>query len=642
MTEHIIEPQVGMRFELHGAAFEVVFVQRGMVRYAANAGGRQYRIPIAEFSKLASQGTIQVKQFPGPRVLTAESIAATARKHRYVEAVLRQLPHPTSPKPLAKVIQQVATEIGDPFPPSRRTVIYWLRTYEISGERGLVHKVHPGNRVLRFDPQLELLISEAICAVHLKPEHSNALDVRSYVIGRLAELGLCTASRSTVLLPSLRTIQRRLKQLDPVVVARAKGGEIAANRIARAAGRTIRAGSILCIVEMDTHYLDILVIDLDTGEVLGRPYLTCLLDVCTRAVVGIYISMYPPSATTALAALKDMLSRPQRGLPGGIAIMIVPDNGVEFKNTSFARVCEVLAITISPAQIRDPNGKAHIERFFYSLTCGVVQKIPGTTFSNPQMRGDYDSEKRACLTITQLSQLIDQWINEVYHQTIHLGTGRAPILHWEEIAKVVPPISLTSEEADAIARRPVKRTIQHGRVQIDNIEYFSHALATLQAQGADRVTVLVDDLNLHTVLVQHPSEKDTLIQADSTDPEYTAGLTCHMHEEAMRIRKEWSQADLKKLGQNANAMARAQLLAKIQGESQIGKKLLRKLTNGLGSKTNASQQQAKMVETKPPGAARDPSPMPAMSMSDALSSERAHPVSGDEDVTPYSSFELDW
>lgn len=147
-----------------------------------------------------------------------------------------------------------------------------------------------------------------------------------------------------------------------------------------------------------------------------------------------HISLYPPSAATALAALRDMLTRPNRGLPGGIAIIIVPDNGVEFKNTAFMRVCEALAIIISAAQVRDPNGKAHIERFFYILTRGLVQKLSGTTFSNPVARGEYDSAKHACLTLSQVADLIEQWVNEVYHQTVHSRTGRAPILAWEEQA----------------------------------------------------------------------------------------------------------------------------------------------------------------------------------------------------------------
>jgi putative transposase len=641
MTATVITPQVGLRFELHGAEFEVVFVVRDMVRYAATAGGRQHKMPLADFAELVRTNKIEVKSESVRRTVHAHNATALVRKHRYVEAVLRQLPHPTARQALNAVIQQVAAELNDPCPPTDRTVIFWLRAYELKGEHGLVRKNGSGNYALRFDPEVELLINEAIQQIYLKPERSSAVDIRSYVVGKLAASGLCSAFHNEIRVPTLRSIQRRLKQLDPYVVARAQRGELAANRIARAAGRTRRAGALLSVVEMDTHYLDIQIVDPDTGEVLGRPYLTCLFDVCTRAVVGMHISLYPPSAATALAALRDMLTRPNRGLPGGIAIIIVPDNGVEFKNTAFMRVCEALAIIISPAQIQDPNGKAHIERFFYILTRGLVQKLAGTTFSNPTARGDYDSSKHACLTVNQVADLIEQWVNEVYHQTVHSRTGRAPILAWEEQAKVIPPPSLSTEDVDALARRPVMRTIQHGRVQVDGIEYFSHALATLQVQRMDRVTVLMNDLNLHSVLIQHPTEKDTFILAESTDPEYTVGLDCYMHAESMRIKKSFSQADLKKLGPNANALARARLLDDIRSASQIGKKRLRKLTNGQGRETNALQQQAQMAEAK----SRRPAvagSSPVLATPKLPSSEAAQVVAAEATDVPYAAFELEW
>jgi transposase InsO family protein len=85
--------------------------------------------------------------------------------------------------------------------------------------------------------------------------------------------------------------------------------------------------------------------------------------------------MFPPSALTTLALIKDMITRPNKDLPGGIPSIIIPDNGVEFKNNSLARVCEQLKITITPSQIGTPNNKPHIERFFGTLTEGILQNF---------------------------------------------------------------------------------------------------------------------------------------------------------------------------------------------------------------------------------------------------------------------------
>lgn len=164
------------------------------------------------------------------------------------------------------------------------------------------------------------------------------------------------------------------------------------------------------MVEIDTHYLDIIVIDPITHQVLGRPYLACAIDVYSRVIVGTYISMFPPSAMTTLAVIKDMITRPNHGLSGGIASIIIPDNGVEFKNNALARVCEQLKITLTPSQIGTPNNKPHIERFFSTLTKGVIQKLSGTTFSNPGERGLYNSSKNARYSLEQVKDYINDWI----------------------------------------------------------------------------------------------------------------------------------------------------------------------------------------------------------------------------------------
>jgi putative transposase len=69
-------------------------------------------------------------------------------------------------------------------------------------------------------------------------------------------------------------------------------------------------------------------------------------------VVGFNISLYPPSAVTFLAALKNMVKS------FGVPSSIIPDNGPEIKNTTFSAVFEKLCITILRAQVGDPNGNA--------------------------------------------------------------------------------------------------------------------------------------------------------------------------------------------------------------------------------------------------------------------------------------------
>jgi len=574
-----LTPRIGTRFSLYGANFEITFAEHALIRYATSAGGKPHQITFEQFDTLKRAGKIQAIYVAGNDI-THENISDVIHRHRYVEAALIELKHPTSVRGLRSIIDRISSEINDINTPSPRAVARWIKKSMQNGKNGLINRKNTGNRNLRFSPEIEILINEGISKIYLTQERRSAADVFSYIVGRAVEIGLCNRAGEDIKFPTTRSIQRRIKSLDPYVVARAKKGILAAEKLARASGRKIVSEAAMGIVQIDTHYLDVHAVDESTGDIIGRPFLTCVLDVTTRAVVGIYICMYPPSATTALGALKDMLSRANRGLPGGIPARIVPDNGVEFANSSFARICETLAITITPAQIRDPNGKAHIESFFRTLTYGIVQKLPGTTFSNPIELGDYDSLKKAVFTVEQLRSFIDEWINEIYHKTIHTRTGRAPIIFWEEKTKNIAPISLLEDEVNALARRPEKKPIRGGVIQYDYIEYHSHALATLEAQGFNKVTFLIDDLNLNSILVQHPQDKSTLILAESRDPEYTNGLTIYEHQEAKKIRNEMTKSDISKLGKHSFALSRWKLLERVQQEAIKMKRWLRKLTNG--------------------------------------------------------------
>lgn len=636
-------PRIGTRFSLHGSNFEITFAEYGLIRYASSAGGKSYQITFEQFNNLKQAEKIQVDYVADNNSITHENISYLTYRRRYIEAALVELVHPTSLKGLRSIINRISAEIEDISPPTPRAVARWVKNFRANGNNGLINKKNTGNQNLRFNPEIENLINEGISKVFLTAERRSAGDVCSFIVGRAIEIGLCNRSGEDIQFPTARTIQRRIKSLDPYIVTKAKKGNLAAEKLVKASGRKIITEAVMAVVQIDTHYLDIHVIDESTSDVLGRPFLTCVIDIATRAIVGIYICMYPPSATTALGALKDMLSRAYRGLPGGIPVRIVPDHGIEFANTSFARICELLAVTISPAQIRDPNGKAHLESFFRTLTYGIIQKLQGTTFSNPIERGDYDSLKKAVFTIDQLRSFIEEWINEIYHKTIHTRTGRAPIIFWEEKVKNILPISLSDDEVNALARRPETRSINKGTIQYDYIEYYSHALATLEAQGHINVTILIDDLNLNSILVQHPQDKSILILAESRDPEYTNGLTIHEHKEAKKIRNEMTKSDIAKLGKHSFALSRWKLLERVQQESLKMKRWIKKLTNGESREIYTKRKMSEIQNLiSPPIQDKEAEAFSPAPIIDVISFDNSSiPLAKNEDSASFNSIELE-
>ncbi len=564
MDKSLFLPYPGIRFIFtgHDSEFEITSTNYGMIRYAAIAGGKPFSISIESFTERYTSGEIECIFLPTRELINPSKSAEIRRKERYVQAALGMLFYPTALEPLTDLIKNVALEIEDQSPPSARTVSRWIYRYRSNNNNALsLNNQFKSNNYLRFPPEIYQIILLGIHDVYLKPEYRTSKDVQAFILGKCAELGI-----STEYIPSCRTIQRYINKLDPFEVTKIKKGSQVAKKLFRAAGVSAPSPYVLYVVEIDTHYLDIIVVDPATGEPLGRPFLVCAIDVFSRAIVGTYISMFPPSAMTTLAVIKDMITRPSRGLPGGIPSIIIPDNGVEFKNNALARVCEQLKITITPSQIRDPDNKPHIERFFGTLTKGFFHKLSGTTYSNPQERGSYNSSDKAIFTLDQVKTYADRWIGNVYQQRMHTSTGRAPLALWESAIEHVKPSSLTLTDADIICRRPVERTINHGQVIIDGITYHSHALATLRANGVKKVIVLIDDLDLSKVYIVQPHKKDEVIQAYSTNPDYTKNLSYDVHMEVQKRKKLMSKSDELKYGKDIDLYNWYRLMQDIQAD----------------------------------------------------------------------------
>jgi putative transposase len=525
------------------------------------------------------------------------------RRIRYAESAIAELLHPNSFKEISEWFRDCAARLKDLNPPVPRSISSWVKTYREKGRDALFAPERKrGNRTLKFSPEIHIHMLEALDEYLNQKERRDARDVLSHIAGRLAERDLLDKDGEKVDIPNERTIRRYLKRLDPYLLIRIKQGSLAAERAARAAGKVITSPGPMHLVQIDTHFLKVFVRDPETDEILGKPYLVCAFDVRTRCIVGIYISLMPASAATTLGVVKDMLTRPNAGLAGGIPVYLIPDNGVEFKNAAVVRLCTNLSIHFEPAQVRDPNGKAHVERFFSTLSNYLIQKINGRTFTNLDDRGEYKSEKEATATLADIEKYVRFWIEEEYHQRIHSGTSRAPIMHWKEETANLPRQGLTDVDVDVLARTPYQVKINRGRVRVEKLEFYSHALKKLEGEHKGSVTVLLNELNLSYVYVQDPYEKGNLIQADSVDPEYTNGLTLSEHNEVQNLKKKMAESDLRALGKNANLLARWQLMQMIQKDSKVARNKIAKLTNGAGRRSFRQKENSKPIDddTPPP------------------------------------------
>lgn len=250
----------------------------------------------------------------------------------------------------------------------------------------------------------------------------------------------------------------------------------------------------LDVVQIDHTLLDIILVD-DTNHLpIGRPWITLAIDVFSRMVVGFYVSLDPPSTMSvglclvnAILPKDKLLAKYDITVPWscwGKMRQIHADNAKEFRGDMLRRACKDYGMDLEWRPVEQPRYGAHIERLLGTFL-KEIHSLPGTTFSNPRERGQYDSEKHAAMTLSQFEKWLVTFITGVYHQRLHSSLQTTPIKRYETgifgddtmPGRGLPP-RIHDEDRLRLDLMPyTERTIQGGYgVQIDEIHYFSDVL----------------------------------------------------------------------------------------------------------------------------------------------------------------------
>lgn len=249
----------------------------------------------------------------------------------------------------------------------------------------------------------------------------------------------------------------------------------------------------LAVAQIDHTKFDVMVVDDRDREPIGRPWVTLMIDVFSRMVLGYHISLDPPnSMSVALCVVNAILPKEktldQFGIKNpwpcwGKMAMIHADNAGEFRGKVLGRACEEYGIDLEWRPVKKPHYGAHVER----LLCTILKKvhsIAGTTFSNIAERGEYDSEGNAVMTMSEFEHWFLLYITGVYHQHVHSALNRPPIKQYEagilgteEVPGRGLPQKITDEDLLLLDLMPYEeRTIQEYGVVIEHVHYFSDVL----------------------------------------------------------------------------------------------------------------------------------------------------------------------
>lgn len=181
---------------------------------------------------------------------------------------------------------------------------------------------------------------------------------------------------------SKKTFRRAYKRLSPGVRLGLEEG-LRAMRSAQPWLRLVKATDRNQIWEIDHALLEEMVVRDSRTNHLGHPWVTVVIDVCTRMIIGFSVTLTKatrgnPTTESALAAIADaILGRDYDGMfVGGKPQQLRFDQGSDFMHP-VADAVDRLGIAPVPVMKETPQHKPYIERFFGTLKVRYLPPLVG-------------------------------------------------------------------------------------------------------------------------------------------------------------------------------------------------------------------------------------------------------------------------
>ena len=246
--------------------------------------------------------------------------------------------------------------------------------------------------------------------------------------------------------------------------------------------------------QADHTLLDVAILDKSGSSV--RPWLTIVLDDCSRAVAGYTLFTGAPTAEQTALALHQAVNRktnpawPVAGLPD----ILYSDHGSDFTSARLERVCLDAHIQLIHSRIGVPQGRGKIERFYGTVTTELLPHLPGHI---PHGTNGAPVTPPT-LTLEQLDSIMERFIVTEYNQRQHSETGWAPSDRWSA-SGFIPRSPAHPEDLDLLLlNAATTRRVQRDGIQFSSTRYVSPILA---AYVGEDVTVRYDPRDVAEIRV---------------------------------------------------------------------------------------------------------------------------------------------
>jgi putative transposase len=256
--------------------------------------------------------------------------------------------------------------------------------------------------------------------------------------------------------------------------------------------------------QVDHTLVDVLLVD-EAGGVVGRPWLTTVIDSYSRCIMGYHLSMDSPSAQIVCLALRQAVLPKQ--LPAewevseewktcGLPQCLYTDGGQEFRSRRLVEAAAHLGIALE--QRRWPSAGGIVERPFGTFNSELFSTLPGYTGSGTHERPD-QAEKSARLCLWELERLLVRYVVERYNRSLDARVREQTRVGRWEVGLVDEPRVPPERELDiCLMGRERRRVYRGGHLRFAGLVYRGECLGV---GAGEEVIVRWDPRDIRSILV---------------------------------------------------------------------------------------------------------------------------------------------
>jgi putative transposase len=284
------------------------------------------------------------------------------------------------------------------------------------------------------------------------------------------------------------------------------------------------------IWQIDHTRLDILLIDEEDKKVVGRPYITLVMDSYSGCVTGFYLGFEPAGSHEVGLALRHAIlpkhyereyELQETWQICGIPEYMVTDRAKEFKSEHLKQISLQLGFT---RRLRAfPQAGGLIESIFDKINKEVLSLYGGYTGSSVEERPP-EAERTACLTLDKLEKILVKYFVDHYnHHDYPRVKNQKRISRWKSSFLLEEPELLDERELDICLMKVAYRNVEkYGSVNFLGWIYQGDCLLNYEGK---QVSLRYDKRNITTILAYtrpingEPGEFIGVIQARDCERE---------------------------------------------------------------------------------------------------------------------------